>query len=90
MTIEHITAFHRVVGVTVLPPYTVQLMFDDGMVRRIDLEPELHGEVFEPLKDPAFFAQVHVEGGTIAWPNGADLAPEFLYEAGEVMSPPAH
>jgi len=65
-------------------------MFDDGMVRRVDLEPELDGEVFEPLKDPGFFAQVHIEGGTIAWPNGADLATEFLYEAGELISPPAN
>lgn len=39
------------------------------------------GEVFEPLKDPAFFRRVRLnpETGTVEWPNGADLAPEFLY-----------
>jgi hypothetical protein len=62
--------------------YRVWLRFNDGLAGEIDLEPELHGEVFEPLRDPALFAQVHVhpEYETIVWPNGADLAPEFLYE----------
>jgi hypothetical protein len=42
----------------------------------------LYGELFEPLKDQAFFQQfsIHPEFHTLAWPNGADLAPEFLYE----------
>jgi len=73
-----------VVAVVVHPPYTIDVTFDDGVVRRIDLEPELDGEVFEPLRDPQLFAQVVVdrEAGTVVWPNGADLAPEFLYESG--------
>jgi hypothetical protein len=36
--------------------------------------------VFEPLKDPAYFARFFVEGGTVTWPNGADIAPETLHE----------
>jgi len=60
--------------------YRVWLRFSDGAEGEIDLEGELWGEVFEPLKDPAYFAQVRFdpEARTIVWPNGADLAPEFL------------
>ena len=57
------------------------MTFEDGVRRRVDIEPFLWGEVFRPLRDPSFFARVTVdpELGTIVWPNGADLAPEFLY-----------
>ena len=62
--------------------YVVHLRFADGTEGDIDLGPELHGEVFEPLKDTAVFrtVRVHPEFHTLCWPNGADLAPEFLYE----------
>lgn len=69
-----------VTKVVVLHDYVVRLEFDDGFVRELDLEPELSGPVFEPLRDPVMFRRVAVdrELGTIVWPNGADLAPEFL------------
>lgn len=56
----------------------------DGLVSEFDLADKLAGPVgpvFEPLRDPAFFAQVTVgpELGTIVWPNGADLAPDALH-----------
>lgn len=68
-------------SVEVLHDFVVRVGFMDGVVREIDLEPELWGPVFEPLRDPAVFRQVKVDDelGTIVWPNGADLAPEFLY-----------
>ena len=44
-----------------------------------DLADELWGEVFEPLRDPAFFGRFTVDH-TLVWPNGADFAPEFLHE----------
>ena len=68
--------------VKVIAPYTLEVRFRDGACRLVDLTDELHGEVFEPLKDPSFFAQAFVDPGshTVAWPNGADLAPEWLYE----------
>ena len=50
------------------------------MEGEIDFTNELAGEVFEPLKDPALFAQVRLDGGTIAWTNGADWAPETLHD----------
>ena len=62
--------------------YIVWLKFRDGTSGEIDLGPELWGEVFEPLKDLAFFRQFKVdpECETLVWPNGADFAPEFLHD----------
>ncbi len=62
--------------------FTVWLRFEDGSEGEVDLSSELYGPVFEPLRDLNYFSQVKVdpELGTIVWPNGADLAPEFLYE----------
>lgn len=62
--------------------FTVHIRFSDGTEGNVDLGDELHGEIFEPLKDQALFGQVsvHPEFHTLSWPNGADLAPEFLYE----------
>ena len=70
-----------VTKVRVLRSYTLELTFSDGTRRAVDLEGELYGEVFEPLRDPALFAQavVDAELGTVVWPNGADFSPEFLY-----------
>lgn len=74
----------RVTSVHHIQPFQLRLEFSDGVVKDVDLSHELYGKVFEPLRDPMFFAQVRVneETNTIEWPNGADFAPEFLYEAG--------
>ena len=71
-----------VTEVKVLRAYVIEVAFKDGKRRVVDLHDELWGEVFQPLKVPKFFAEVKVdhELGTIVWPNGADLAPEWLYE----------
>ncbi|HEV7587078.1 MAG TPA: DUF2442 domain-containing protein [Longimicrobium sp.] len=76
--------FLHVLRVTPLRDYSLRLEFNDGTVRDIDLSSELHGEVFEPLRDPSLFAQVIInpETGTVEWPNGADFAPEFLSRVG--------
>ena len=68
--------------------YRLRLTFDDGTVKVVDLKNELDGQVFQPLRDKALFEQVHVnpDTGTIEWPNGADFAPEFLYEIGKPVS----
>ena len=64
--------------------HKLRLAFDDGVVKIVDLEHELDGPVFEPLRDTEFFRQVTVnhDTGTIEWPNGADFAPAFLYDIG--------
>ena len=63
-------------------PYVVRVVFADGEVRDVDIEPLLDGPVFEPLQDPVEFGKVSVdpETRTIAWPNGADLDPDVLYD----------
>jgi hypothetical protein len=59
----------------------VWLSFADGQEGEVDLSRYLgFGPVFAPLADEEFFRQLRVEAGTIAWPNGADIAPEHLYE----------
>ncbi|MDP9404203.1 MAG: DUF2442 domain-containing protein [Actinomycetota bacterium] len=69
--------------VKVLHDHVVRLRFADGAEKSIDLDPYLHGRVFAEIRsNPAVFASVRVdpEAGTIVWPNGADLAPDVLYE----------
>lgn len=70
----------HVVEARYITGYTVWLRFSDGAEGDIDLVSELHGPVFEPLKNVDVFRQfmVHPELKTLVWPNGADFAPEFL------------
>jgi hypothetical protein len=68
--------------VKVIPPYRLELLFDNGVRKQVDLRRELYGPIFEPLRDPAFFALAFVDENsrTVTWPNGADFAPDFLYQ----------
>ena len=60
--------------------FRVYVSFNDSTENTVDFEPWLVGPVFEPLRDPAYFQRFFVDGGTVIWPNGADIAPETLYE----------
>jgi hypothetical protein len=62
--------------------HRLRLVFNDGLTKTLDFAPWLVGPVFEPLKDTAYFARFFLDGGTVCWPNGADIAPETLYDAG--------
>lgn len=75
---------HAVKKVTYHEEYKLLLTFEDGSDRVVDLGPHLQGEVFQPLKDIAYFKTVKVEPDldTIVWDNGADFSPDFLHEIG--------
>ena len=65
-----------------LSDFRIWVAFDDGTEGQVDLEGHLKGSVFEPLRDREYFSRVSIdpELETIVWPNGADLAPEFVKE----------
>lgn len=73
----------RIVEARYVDGYTIHLRFADGCEGDIDFSQELFGPMFEPLKEIEVFRQfsLHPELHTLTWPNGADLAPEFLREA---------
>lgn len=64
--------------------YLIEVKFNDGTKKVIDFEPWLSGPIFKPLKSKAYFKRFFIDGPTIAWPNGADIAPETLYAAKSV------
>src|SRR6266853_1310911 len=66
--------------------YLIQVTFNDQSEKTIDLKPWLEGPVFEPLKNARRFRKFFLDGGAIAWPNGADVAPETLYAAARTGS----
>ena len=66
--------------------FVIWLRFRDGTTGEVDLKDELYGPVFEPLNDPEYFKQFRVDLDTLVWPNGADFAPEFLYERVKVAA----
>jgi hypothetical protein len=68
-----------VVKAKYLKDYVIDLTFDDGTRSAVDFSGWLRGEVFEPLKKKSFFKKFFLDGSTVAWPNGADIAPETLY-----------
>jgi hypothetical protein len=64
--------------------YVYHVTFDDGLEGDVDFSEYIgQGPIFEPLRDLSFFKTARVEAGTISWPNGADIAPETLYEETE-------
>ena len=73
--------FNEVKDIKYRGKYMYSIKFDDGVEGDLDFSEYLSkGPVFEALKDTKIFSKATVEGGTIAWPNGADIAPETLYE----------
>ncbi len=66
--------------------YLIEVEFDNGIKKVLDFAKWLNGPIFEPLKDKRYFKNFFLDGWTIAWPNGADIAPETLYMADDAMA----
>lgn len=67
--------------------YRLHLWFSDNTDAEVDLGGALTGPIFAPLKDASSFRQFRLEGHTVAWANGADFAPEYLYELAHSTMP---
>jgi hypothetical protein len=81
---EIIVRPHRIVyrvGSGLVEIVTVFRASRDGSEKTVDFRQWLNGPVFEPLKDEQYFQRFFLEGGTVGWPNGADIAPETLHAA---------
>ncbi len=74
----------RVRDLKVLPDWQLSVTFNDGLGGTVDISELINSSVpgiFAALRDPLYFAQVYLDYGAVAWPNGADIAPEAMYEA---------
>jgi len=94
MSSQTITETHQAAGVipaapwrlralSVLPEWQLAVTFNDGSSGIVDVSALVNGAdagVFEALRDPAFFATAYLDCGAVAWPNGADLAPDAMYK----------
>ncbi len=79
----------RIREARVCGPHSLRLTFSDGTTKQVNVHSLLDGPIFEPLQDPGYFASGTLDSvcGTVVWPNGADFAPEALYDLeAETMS----
>ena len=74
--------FIEVIKAEYIDGYRLLLLFNNGERKIVDLRDSLKGPVFLPLKDISYFMRFSIKFNTVEWENGADLAPEYLYEIG--------
>jgi hypothetical protein len=81
------TRVAHIISISYRKEYTYRVNFEGGATGEVDFADYLElGPVFAPLKDVSYFRQARLEGGTITWPNGADVAPETLEERVEFIT----
>ena len=80
----------KVVNARYIKDYEIEFSFSDGLKRIVNLRDQIEGPIFEPLKDINYFKSFTLNRWTIEWENGADLAPEFLYNLAIEQDKNAH
>ena len=78
--------FLEVTQAKYLDNYKLLITFNNGVQKTVDLRNELNGSVYAPLKQLDYFKNFRIIYNTVEWENGADYAPEYLYEIGVNMS----
>jgi len=78
--------FLEVLEAEYLRDYLFKVKFNTGEVKLVDLKESLQGPVFEPLKDINFFRKFTIHFNTLEWQNGADFAPEYLFQVGKTIN----
>lgn len=78
----------RVIEAEYFKDYKIIITFNNGVKKIVDMEQDLWGPMFEPLKDKKLFKQFRIDKDihTIVWPNGADFSPDSLYEMGKPIT----
>jgi len=76
----------RVLTAEYVKAHQIRVRFSDGTQKVVDFSGWLHGEVFKPLVSTRQFKRFFVAGGTVCWPNGADIAPETLYHSKDISA----
>jgi len=74
--------FLEVLKAEYLDNYRIKLTFNDGVTKTVDLQNELDGSVYKPLRQLDYFKNFQIQYNTVEWDNGADYAPEYLYSIG--------
>ncbi len=81
------TRVAHIISISYRRDYVYRVNFDGGATGEVDFTDYLElGPIFAPLKDISYFRQARLSGGTITWPNGADVAPETLEERVEFIT----
>jgi hypothetical protein len=88
--LKELLMFLEIINAKYLNDYKIFLEFNDGVSMTVDLANELEGEIFEPLKNKDYFKTFFIKFNTIEWDNGADIAPEHLYQIGKKTDKPQH
>jgi len=81
--LERLKYLPKIIDAKYVGNFTIEVEFDNGERKRINCHKYLKGKIFEELKNEEKFKEFFIDGYTVCWPNGADIAPETLYLEGE-------